>query len=128
MGRVRTGTLIEAYEEEHIFENAKKVGKYLGRRLEELKSKHPSVGDVRYIGLFSALEFVKNRKSKEPLDLTALRSFMAANGVYMFNFKNILFVVPPLVITEEQLEEGLTLLDEAWQSSWIRWSPESRYA
>ncbi|HEY2980976.1 MAG TPA: aminotransferase class III-fold pyridoxal phosphate-dependent enzyme [Anaerolineales bacterium] len=103
---------IEAYEEEHIFENAKKVGKYLGRRLEELKSKHPSVGDVRYIGLFSALEFVKNRSSKEPLDLTALRNFMAVNGVYMFNFKNILFVVPPLVITEEQMEEGLTLLDE----------------
>ena len=37
---------------------------------------------------------------------------MVANGVYMFNFKNILFVVPPLVVTEEQLDEGLNLLDE----------------
>jgi taurine---2-oxoglutarate transaminase len=104
---------IEAYEEEEIFENARTVGKYLGKRLEEMKALHPSVGDVRYIGLFSALEFVKNRESKEPMDITPLRSFMAARGVYMFNFKNILFVVPPLVITEEQLEEGLTLLDEA---------------
>jgi taurine---2-oxoglutarate transaminase len=104
---------IEAYEEEQIFENAKKVGSYLGKRLEELKDRHPSVGDVRYIGLFSALEFVKNRDTKEPMDLSPLRNFMAAHGVYMFNFKNILFVVPPLVITEQQLEEGLSLLDEA---------------
>ena len=103
---------IEAYEEGHIFENAKKVGQYLGKRLEELKSRHPAVGDVRYKGLFSALELVKDRESKEVLDITPLRNFMIANGVYVFNFKNILFVVPPLVITQEQLEEGLSLLDE----------------
>jgi taurine--2-oxoglutarate transaminase len=103
---------IEAYEEDGIFENAKKVGKYLGARLEELKAKHPSIGDVRYIGMFSALELVKNRGTKDPMDLTALKNFMIENGVYVFNFKNILFVVPPLVITEEQLEEGLILLDE----------------
>jgi len=103
---------IEAYEEDKIFENAKKVGAYLGRRLEELKQKHPAVGDVRYIGLFSALELVKNRQTKEPLDLSALKSFLISHGIYVFNFKNILFVVPPLVITEEQLEEGLPLIDE----------------
>ena len=88
------------------------VGKHLGKRLEELKAKHPSVGDVRYIGMFSALELVNNRETKEPMDLTALKNFMVANGVYVFNFKNILFVVPPLIITEEQLDEGLNLLDE----------------
>ncbi len=103
---------IEAYEEDKIFENAKKVGKHLGECLEELKSKHPSVGDVRYIGLFSALELVKNRETKEPLDITPLKNFLIANGVYVFNFKNILFVVPPLIITEEQLDEGLNLVDE----------------
>lgn len=103
---------IEAYEEDKIFENAKKVGKHLGECLEELKAKHPSVGDVRYIGLFSGLELVKNRETKEPMDLTPLKNFLIANGVYVFNFKNVLFVVPPLVITEEQLDEGLNLLDE----------------
>ena len=70
------------------------------------------MGDVRYIGMFSALELVKNRQTKEPMDLTALKNFMVANGVYVFNFKNILFIVPPLVITDEQLDEGLNLLDE----------------
>ena len=103
---------IEAYEEGHIFENARQVGEYLGRRLEELKARHPAVGDVRYKGLFSALELVKDRETKEPLDITPLKNFMIANGVYVFNFKNILFVVPPLIITQEQLEEGLVLLDE----------------
>jgi len=103
---------IEAYEEDKIFENAKKVGKHLGKRLEELKSKHPSIGDARYIGMFSAIELVKNRETKEPMDITALKNFMVANGVYVFNFKNILFIVPPLIITEEQLDEGLNLLDE----------------
>jgi len=103
---------IAAYEEDKIFENARSVGKYLGRRLEELKSRHPSVGDVRYIGLFSALELVKDRTTKEPHDLAPLKSFLVSNGVYVFNFNNILFVVPPLVITEAQLEEGLSLIDE----------------
>jgi predicted DsbA family dithiol-disulfide isomerase len=60
----------------------------------------------------SGLELVKNRETKEPMDLTPLKNFLIANGVYVFNFKNILFVVPPLVITEEQLDEGLNLLDE----------------
>jgi taurine--2-oxoglutarate transaminase len=103
---------IEAYEEDKIFENAKKVGKHLGECLEDLKVRHPSIGDVRYIGLFSGIEFVKNRETKEPMDLTPLKNFLISNGVYVFNFKNVLFVVPPLLITEEQLDEGLTLIDE----------------
>jgi taurine--2-oxoglutarate transaminase len=103
---------IETYEEEKIFENAKKVGKYLGEQLEDLKKKHASIGDVRYIGLFTAMELVKNRKTKEPLDITALKNFLVGNGVYVFNFKNILFIVPPLIITKEQLDEGLKMIDE----------------
>jgi taurine--2-oxoglutarate transaminase len=103
---------IEAYEQEGIFENARNVGAYLGRRLEELKSRYSAVGDVRYIGLFSALELVKDRRSKEPADLSRLRSFLLDRGVYVFNFNNILFVVPPLIISQDQLEAGLAVLDE----------------
>jgi taurine--2-oxoglutarate transaminase len=103
---------IEAYEEEGIFDNARKVGAYLGQRLEELKARHMKIGDARHIGLFAALEFVKDRKTKEPADLTPLKGFLMDRGVYVFNFKNILFVVPPLIISREELESGLTLLDE----------------
>jgi taurine--2-oxoglutarate transaminase len=62
--------------------------------------------------LFSGIELVKNRESKEPMDLSLLKNFLISNCVYVFNFKNVLFIVPPLVITEDQLEEGLTLIDE----------------
>ena len=60
----------------------------------------------------TAMELVKNRETKEPMDLTALKNFLVSNGVYVFNFKNILFIVPPLIITKEQLDEGLKLIDE----------------
>lgn len=103
---------IEAYEQEHVFENSRTVGAYLGERLEDLKSKHKAVGDVRYLGLFAALELVRDRGSKEPADLSALKGFLLERGVYVFNFQNILFVVPPLIIAKQELESGLTLLDE----------------
>ena len=68
---------IQVYEEEKIFENAKTVGKHLGEQLEDIKKKRTtSVGDVRYIGLFTALELVKNRYTKEPLDPTPLKNFL----------------------------------------------------
>jgi len=55
---------------------------------------------------------VKNRETKEPMDLTALKNFLVSNGVYVFNFKNIMFIVPPLTITKEQIDDGLKLIDE----------------
>lgn len=102
---------IEAYEEDGLFQNAKQVGAHLGRRLEELKTQHACIGDVRYIGLFSGIELVEDRATKEPLDLTPLMKWLREQGLFAFNFKNILFVVPPLSITEAQLEEGLALID-----------------
>ncbi len=105
---------LEVYEEDGLIENAAKVGKHLGKRLEAIKAKHPSVGDVRYIGLFSALEIVKDRKSKEPIDpLTETQKVLRAGGLFTFNFHNVLFVVPPLCITEAQLDEGLAIIEKA---------------
>jgi taurine--2-oxoglutarate transaminase len=103
---------IEAYEEENVFERVGEMGKYLGEKLEELKTKHPSVGDVRYIGLFAGIEFVKDHATKEPLDIALLKNFLIQNGVYVFTFKNILIIAPPLIITRGQLEEGLLRVDE----------------
>jgi taurine--2-oxoglutarate transaminase len=106
---------IEAYEQLHAFENARQVGAVLGARLEELKTKYSVIGDVRYIGLFAGIEFVKDRSTKEPLDLAPLKRFLLQNGVYVFNFKNILFIVPPLIITQDELETGLAILDKGLQ-------------
>lgn len=105
---------MEVYEEDHLIENAATLGNYLGERLEEIKSKHPSVGDVRYIGLFSALELVKNRISKEPMkDLAAFGKFLREHGLFTFIFQNVVFIVPPLCITQPELDEGLEIIEKA---------------
>lgn len=105
---------IEVYQDDGLIENAALLGKYLGRRLEQIKQHHASVGDVRYIGLFSALEIVKNRESKEMIDpLTDVQKVLRNEGLFTFNFHNILFVVPPLCINETQLEEGLKIIEKA---------------
>ncbi len=103
---------IEAYEEDKIFENAKKVGKYLGERLEELKAKHPSVGDVRYIGMFSALELVKNRETKEPMDLTPLKNFLIRQWRLCFQFQEYSVCCPAAGDHRRAIDEGLNLIDE----------------
>lgn len=111
---------IEVYEEDHLIENAATLGKYLGERLEALKAKHPSVGDVRYIGLFSALELVQNRETKEPFDPSVMAEVgktLKENGLFTFimakkDMGTIVFVVPPLCITKEQLDEGLALVEK----------------
>ena len=105
---------IEVYEEDGLIENAVKVGRHLGQRLEDIKARHPSVGDVRYIGLFTALEIVKSKATKEPIDpLTETCKFLRANGLFTFIFHNVVFVVPPLCITEAQIDEGLAIVEKA---------------
>jgi taurine--2-oxoglutarate transaminase len=107
---------IQVYAEEHLLENAAQVGKHLGSRLEELKARHPSVGDVRYIGLFSAIELVRDRLTKEIMpdsSMNAVGKFLRLNGLFTFISHGMVYVVPPLCITAEQLDEGLEIIDRA---------------
>ena len=111
---------IDVYSEDGLIENAVEVGKHLGRSLEGIKSRHASVGDVRYIGLFSAIELVTDRESKEIVPaavMGALGKILREKGLFTFIMANamgsIVFVVPPLCITKEQLDEGLKIVEEA---------------
>jgi len=105
---------IEVYEEDNLLENSVNVGKYLGERLEIIKNNHPSVGDARYIGLFSALEIVNSKTTKQPIDpLTEIGKYLKDHGLFTFLFHNILFIVPPLCITQAQIDEGLQIVEEA---------------
>lgn len=111
---------IAVYEEDHLIENAVTVGKHLGEALEGIKARHPSVGDVRYIGLFSAIELVANRATKEILPaakMAEVGKVLRENGLFTFimanNMGSIVFVVPPLCITKEQLNEGLAIVEKA---------------
>lgn len=106
--------VLQVYEEEGLLENAIRLGPVLARRLEELKARHPSVGDVRSIGLFAAIELVQDRVTKKPLTSGPILSrFLRQEGLFAFLPRNLVFVVPPLCITEEQLEEGLAIIDRA---------------
>ena len=96
------------------------MGKHLGECLEDIKERHPSVGDVRYIGLFSTLELVTNRETKEifaPSVMGEVGKALRENGLFTFimanNMGSMLFIVPPLCITKEQLDEGLVIIEKA---------------
>jgi taurine--2-oxoglutarate transaminase len=111
---------IEVYEEDHLIENAATLGKYLGEALEDIKTRHKSVGDVRYIGLFSAIELVANRETKEifaPSVMAEVGKALRENGLFTFlmanNMGSIVFVVPPLCINKQQLNEGLAIIEKA---------------
>ena len=97
------------------------VGKVLGELLEEMKAKHPCVGDVRYIGLFSAVELVKDKATREPLVpygkdpegvMGKVLGMLKARRFMTFGHENMILVAPPLIITEAQLREELAKLDE----------------
>ena len=114
---------IEVFKEQKLLENARSMGAILNGGLAELQAKHPSVGDVRCIGLFSVIELVKDRETKEPLapwnakphELGIMAQVPAAlreRGMYTFSKWNWIFVAPPLNINETELNDGLRILDE----------------
>jgi taurine---2-oxoglutarate transaminase len=115
---------IDVYTDEKLIENAVTVGKYLGEKLEAIKTRHVSVGDVRYIGLFSTIELVANRETKEvmtPAVMGAVGKVLRENGLFTFimanNMGSMVFIVPPLCITKEQIDEGLAIVEKALEEA-----------
>ena len=111
---------INVYKEENLIERTVALGKALGEALEEIKRKHESVGDVRYIGLFSVIELVKDRATKERMDPAAMNQISAqlkAEGLTTFVSKNMIFVVPPLVISRDELMNGLGIIERALEAA-----------
>lgn len=109
------------YKENNILDNVNKVGKVLGEILEELKEKHPCVGDVRYIGLFTSIELVKDKETREPLVpygkdpdgvMGKIIGALKNKGFITYSHENMIFVSPPLIITEEQIREEMAKVDE----------------
>ena len=112
---------LQIYEEEKLFMNVEQQGRYLASRLEAMKHKYRCVGDVRYKGLFSALELVKDKTTREPLapfngtsaEMGKLAAHLKSEHLYAFSRFNMLWVCPPLIINEEELRQGLDIVEEA---------------
>jgi taurine--2-oxoglutarate transaminase len=101
------------------------VGAHIGQGLKDLMSRHKSVGDVRGLGHFWAVELVRDRKTKEPFNTKAdkasmkplmvdkIAAEMMRQGVFVVSWYNHFVVAPPLTITAAEVDEGLHALDAA---------------
>jgi taurine---2-oxoglutarate transaminase len=121
MGCAAALATISVYEEDKLIDNAAGMGKLMSELHQEMKTKHPSVGAVRNIGLFGIVELVRNRKTNEPMapfngtseEMTALGKFFRQEGLYTLVRWNTFFTNPPLCITEKELREGFAIIDRA---------------
>ena len=113
---------INAMEDEGVIEHARRLGtEVIGPRLEEIKDRHPAVGDVRGAGAFWAIELVQDRETREPLapygqTATVMNDIMAEcrrRGAVPFMNMNRLHICPPLNISEEDILFGLDAVDHA---------------
>jgi len=112
---------IRVLQDDRLVERAQSMGAVLRRLLTDLGEQHPSVGEVRSIGLFGAIELVRDRRTREPMapyngsspEMTALRKSLLDQGVFVYTHWHTVLIIPPLIITEEQLQEGFKALDQA---------------
>lgn len=112
---------VDYYLDHDIPGHVQEVGRVLGEIEEDMKQKHACVGDVRYIGLFSAVELVKDKATREPLVpwgrdpekiMPKINGMLKAKGFMTFTHENNILVAPPLIITADQLHEEMAKLDE----------------
>ena len=111
----------------NLIDRANESGAYLGKRLHELKIKHRSIGEVRGIGLFWAVELVKNQTTKEPFNsykdkisgtpllVDKVTAEMMRNGVFLQAWVSHFVIAPPLIITNEEIDLAVKVLDDALQ-------------
>lgn len=113
---------IEVYREENLVENSQRMGARLREGLLDLAEGHPSVGDVRGTGLHQVIELVKDRETKEPMSgwnqpmsepMREVAASLREAGMSTFVKWDWIFCAPPLVIDEDEVAEGLSMLDSA---------------
>lgn len=127
---------LDVLEEDKLIERAAHLGTYLGERLDALKPRHPSIGDVRGLGLFWTIELVADRTTKKPLRRATekySRTIVKDVSDYLFREKNIyvpsdkfgVWVVPPLVVTREEIDMIVDAIDDSLRlaDDWLARNP-----
>ncbi len=109
--------VLEIFEEENLLQRSEALGKKIRARFDEFQKKFEIIGDVRGLGPMLALELVKDRHTKEPAaaEAKALVKFCYEKGLILLscgNFGNVIRTLMPLVITDEQLQRGLSIMEE----------------
>jgi taurine--2-oxoglutarate transaminase len=107
---------LQVYQDEDLIGNSFRMGQVLAEQLAQMKERRACIGDVRCIGLFSVIELVRDRKTREPMDagtMTAIKQRLLADGLTTFVSKHMVFACPPLVITQAELLAGLEIIERA---------------
>ena len=109
---------IDAMQSEGVIENAKTIGTdHLGPGLAELAAKHPLIGEVRGLGVFWALDLVDDRASRKPVSggvVLQLKKALMARHLLPFAADNRIHVVPPCIVTPDEVAQALAIYDEAF--------------
>ena len=108
-------TTIEIIESEGLVENAREVGAFALERLQEMKTRHPLIGDVRGRGFLIGVELVTDRASKAPAGDAAesvLYRCLDRGLSFKTTMGNVLTLTPPLVTTRAQMESALAIVEE----------------
>jgi 4-aminobutyrate aminotransferase-like enzyme len=110
---------IEVIEEEKLLDNAHEVGNHFRARLEELKEKHPLIGDVRGKGLMQGVELVKDRKTKEPApqETNQVMERAKEHGLLIGKgglYSNVLRIAPTLNVSKADVDEAIQMLDKTF--------------
>jgi 4-aminobutyrate aminotransferase/(S)-3-amino-2-methylpropionate transaminase len=113
--------VLEVLVEDNLLQRAEKLGQKVRSQFQELQQKYEIIGDVRGKGPMLAMELVRDRETKEPAKEEAdkLVRLCYDKGLVLLscgNFGNVIRTLMPLVITEEQLERGLSILEEGFQA------------
>jgi 4-aminobutyrate aminotransferase len=106
---------LEIIKSEHLIQNARRVGEKAKQRLLEMKEKYEIVGDVRGIGLFIGVEIVKDKRSKARGEEEAkqIMDYCFHHGLLVIIAgRNTLRIIPPLNVSEDEMSEGLDILEE----------------
>ncbi len=112
---------LRVLKDDDLVGNSRRMGQVMAGLMDDLKAEHPSVGDVRNIGVFGVIELVKNRKTKEPMapyvgaspEMAKLGAVLKEKGVYAFTWRNMLHTNPPLSVTESELKEVFEIINAA---------------
>jgi 4-aminobutyrate aminotransferase/(S)-3-amino-2-methylpropionate transaminase len=111
---------IEVIEQDNLVERANKIGQIMHDALTAMMKKYPVIGDVRGRGAMQAIELVKPGTTEpNPEALTAIIKYCISKGVLILSagtYSNVVRLLPPLVIEEDLLLDGLAVLDEALAS------------
>jgi len=116
--------VLNIYESDNLIEKANHLSTYLEEKMADLIERHPSIGDFRNTGLLGVIELVKNRETKEPMapwnakphEMVIMKEVAAKIrelGMFTFVKWNFIFVAPPLIATEAQIDEGLDIISQA---------------